>query len=380
MAKQQPRQQQTRPPQRPQGDQSRPPNQLAKRDEKFGSIKDFLVKAQKQIAIAAPKHMTADRLIRIALSATSRNPLLLECTPQSLTLALINASETGLEPNGWVAHLIPRFNFNKTLERKVYEAQFMPDYKGYIQLAYRSGLVKTFDCVPVFKKDRFDFSLGTKRFINHVPTDDEDPGELVYSYATCELAGGGVEFRVLNRREVMKRKASSAAKDSGPWSTFEPAMWAKSAGRDLYKFVPSSAEMVRAAMVDDAFEMGRRQIPEAAMAGMLDLSFVGLTEDEVGGAAVGETIGAELVEPEPDKSTKLADKLKGKNDEAAAIKQMREEFALATTLEQAKEVYDHQAGPDGWAPTEELMAKSRELWEIRKAELKGGQGNLPLGD
>lgn len=103
------------------------------------TIRHELNRAAANLKMALPKHMTTDRMIRIALSAISRQPLLLECTPQSIALALIMASETGLEPNGRDAHLIPYWN--KKIQ--AYEAQFQPDYKGLVQLAYRSGQVKS---------------------------------------------------------------------------------------------------------------------------------------------------------------------------------------------------------------------------------------------
>ena len=48
---------------------------------------------------------------------------------------------------------------------------------------------------------------------------------------------------VLNRAEVMKIKASSQGSSSqySPWNTNEPAMWLKSAVRQLAKWVPTSA-------------------------------------------------------------------------------------------------------------------------------------------
>ena len=54
-----------------------------------------------QIGMVLPKHLTPDRMVRIALSAASREPKLLQCTPGSIGLSLMKAAEFGVEVNGW---------------------------------------------------------------------------------------------------------------------------------------------------------------------------------------------------------------------------------------------------------------------------------------
>src|SRR3990167_6708687 len=60
-----------------------------------------------KIASALPKHLTADRMVRVACTAAQKTPKLLQCTPQSFLLAMLNLSAAGLEPDGRRAHLIP---------------------------------------------------------------------------------------------------------------------------------------------------------------------------------------------------------------------------------------------------------------------------------
>ena len=81
-----------------------------------------------------PKFLPAERLVRVALTAISEQPKLLECTQESIILALMDAARLGLEPGGSLkqAHLVP---FKTT-------CVLIPDYRGLAELARRSGQVR----------------------------------------------------------------------------------------------------------------------------------------------------------------------------------------------------------------------------------------------
>ena len=284
---------------------TKPGTQMATRDDKFRNIRALLTKAQSQIALALPKHMTPDRMTRIALSAMSKNPLLLECTPESLVLSLINLSEVGLEPDGRLAYLLPYYNFNKALGKSVYEAQAMIDYKGFIQLGYRSGMISAIDAKAIHAKDVFDYRFGTNPFLDHKPADGDDVGELVGAYAVCTLLSGGHKFVVLNKRDIELRRAKSmgylkkggAVNEYSPWVTAPDAMWAKSAVRELYKWIPTSSEITRAVALDEAPDNRRRQLPENTDG----LAALGLD--------MAQLEDQSTEEPEPTKADRVADRL-----------------------------------------------------------------------
>ena len=65
-----------------------------------------------QVAAALPKHMDADRMIRIALTTFRRTPKLLDCDPKTLFGAVISCAQLGLEPDGYrgEAYLLPYEN------------------------------------------------------------------------------------------------------------------------------------------------------------------------------------------------------------------------------------------------------------------------------
>src|SRR5689334_6268402 len=95
--------------------------------------KDFpamLEQWKPEIARALPKHLNADRMTRIALTSFRRTPKLGECNPLSVFAAVIQAAQLGLEPDTLGrSYLIP---YGK-------ECQFVPGWKGLVDLMNRSG-------------------------------------------------------------------------------------------------------------------------------------------------------------------------------------------------------------------------------------------------
>lgn len=231
------------------------PNQRAMtvQQQRFTELRTFLgskgIKANLQMAL--PKHMNADRMVRVALTAISRTPKLMDCTPESLALALLTASQLGLEPNGRDAHLIPYGT----------QCQLIVDYKGLIQLAYRSGMVDGITARAVYSKDRFEFEFGSNERLLHVPCEDDDPGELRYAWAMVRFKDGSSKFVVLFKRDVERRRRASRAADKqdSPWVKYPEAMWAKSAVRELAKWMPQTPEYAtfhKAVEADESAESG----------------------------------------------------------------------------------------------------------------------------
>jgi len=211
------------------------------------TLRTVLERGKSEFALVLPDHMTPERMVRIAITACTFNPKLLDCTPESVGLALLTASQTGLEPDGYHAHLIP---YGKV-------CQFQPDYKGLIQLALDNDVV--IDAAAVYEKDSFSYQLGTQPRIDHVPTEEEDRGALRCAYAVAQFKNGRTKFVVSTRADVMKRKAqgqSSKGSDS-PWVKWEATMWVKTAVKALMKFVPRSPAMKAALVADDLVEAGR---------------------------------------------------------------------------------------------------------------------------
>jgi recombination protein RecT len=222
------------------------------------TLRGLLDRSKGQIAAALPKHLTAERMVRVALTAFQRTPALQECSPLSVVAAVVQAAELGLELSGPLgqAYLVPYWNKNTGQK----EAQFQVGYRGLIDLAYRSGRVANITAHVVYRNDRFRFAYGTRPFIEHLPT-LEATGEPVAVYAVTHFKGGAIDFEVMSVAQVeahRQRYSKQRSKDS-PWETAWQEMAKKTVLRRLAKRAPVSVEMQRAAAADEQAEFGVAQ-------------------------------------------------------------------------------------------------------------------------
>jgi recombination protein RecT len=232
--------------------------------KKVASVRKLLERFKPQMALALPKHLDADRMLRVALTAIQRNPKLLECSQVSLLASIMQSAQLGLEPDGVLgeAYLIP---FGK-------QVQFIPGYKGLMKLARNSREISTIFASEVYQKDLFSFAYGLDPKLDHVPSDQEDPGPIIAFYAVSKLKDGGSQFVVMWKRQVDGIRNKSAGyiaakkydKDS-PWDTHYPEMGKKTVIRRLCKLLPSSVELQRAVALDELAEAGVDQNLESFM-------------------------------------------------------------------------------------------------------------------
>lgn len=216
------------------------------------------------IKTVIPKHLTPERMARIAFSVISRNRDLGMCSPVSLANAVIEASMLGLEIGGPLgqAHLLP-FN-NKHTGGK--DAQLVIGYKGFRELAYRSGHVTSFPAHAVFPGDTFEYCYGAKQTLEHRPAERERGKQLSHVYAVAFHRGELLDFEVLTREACLrtKAKAPGAKKSDSPWNDTRGdedgpgfiAMCCKTAVRRLASRLPMSPDLQRAAALDEYAEAG----------------------------------------------------------------------------------------------------------------------------
>ncbi len=208
---------------------------------------------QQSIADIIPKHLTPNRLVKMMLVAVSRTPKLLECTQESVLQAAMRSAELGLDCGGTLgqAYLVPFYN-GKT---QAMECQFIPGYRGLIDLARRGGQIASIRAHCVYTNDTFTVEYGTAECIVHKPKLDGGRGELLCVYAIAELKDGSTQSETMTRDQVDDIRGRSKAGDSGPWKTDYDEMARKTVVRRLCKYLPLSAELERAMEIDnDTFE------------------------------------------------------------------------------------------------------------------------------
>ena len=208
-----------------------------------------------QLAMALPRHITPDRLIRVALTAVQKTPKLLECDQTSLFAAIIAAAQLGLEPDGALgqAWLVPYGN----------QVQLIPGYRGLLALVRRSGELSTVEVRAVHAKDTFRFQYGLNSVLEHDPCEprdaddtDFDPGQLVAVYAIARLKDSGIQWEVMRRHEVEAIRKASPHGKSGAWVSHYDEMAKKTVLRRLSKLLPMSIEAQTAVDLDEKAELG----------------------------------------------------------------------------------------------------------------------------
>lgn len=232
------------------------------------TIAGLLKQMESEITRCLPKHLTSERMARIAMTELRKTPKLQECEPMSFIAAIMQASQLGLEPGVLGAcYLIP-FN-NK--QKGIVECTFMPGYRGFLDLARRSGQIVSLVSRAVYLNDVFEYEFGLTEKLTHKPS-MEDPGELVAVYAVANLKDGGHQFEVMSRKQVDKIRDGSQGKNHGPWVTHYEEMAKKTVLRKLFKWLPCSVEMQKVVSLDEMQEQGRQDI-KASASEEFDMSF-----------------------------------------------------------------------------------------------------------
>ena len=218
----------------------------------------FLDKLKPQMALALPRHMNADRMARLALTAFSTNPSLQDCTMQSIAASIMVAAQLGLEPgvNGH-GYLIPYKN----------TCTFVPGWKGLVDLVSRAGRATVWTGA-VFAGDAFEYQLGDAPFCRHTPSDaPDDESQFTHVYAI-----GRVKDATMPVIEVWSR--AKVTKHLNQYNKVGNRHYAKSGennfqmyGRkvallQVLKYMPSSIELSTAVELSAAADTGEPMVSD----------------------------------------------------------------------------------------------------------------------
>lgn len=194
---------------------------------------------KQQVSLALPKHMTADRFVRVGLTALLKTPKLGDCTPESVIQCMLACSSLGLEPDGRRAHLIPYGNV----------CTLIVDYKGIVELAKRSGDVSGVFAQVVCENDSFEWENGE---VKHQIDWKRERGTMYAAYATITFKDGSKQTDVMTKAEIDAIRKRSKAGNSGPWVTDYNEMAKKTVFRRASKWITLSPEVADALEKEDA--------------------------------------------------------------------------------------------------------------------------------
>ena len=127
-------------------------------------------------------------------------------------------------------------------------------YQGYIDLAYRSGILTSIYGDVVREGDKIEFEKGTNGAIRHVPSPTSWDQQISYAYVVAHLNNGGMGFEIWPIQKIIShrnRYARGHDKADSPWKTAFDQMAMKTVLKQLMKFLPKSVEFRRAETIDN---------------------------------------------------------------------------------------------------------------------------------
>lgn len=264
----------------------------------IGSVKTFFESQKSTLAAVLPKHVSPDRMLKIALGALRTTPKLMECTVESLMGAVVQCSQLGLEPNTPLGHayLIPfekkKKQGNQWVTDKV-ETQIVIGYKGLIDLARRSGQVVSIAAHSVHENDRFEYAYGLDEKLEHKPA-MSNRGRVIAFYAVAKLVGGGHAFEVMSAEQVNEIRDASQNfkfardKEKTVWGQHYEEMGRKTVLRRLFKYLPVSIELANASTLDGLHARGESQALDNVLEGDYITPANDYAEDETIDQETGE--------------------------------------------------------------------------------------------
>jgi recombination protein RecT len=214
------------------------------------TVPEMLNRYKSEIARALPKHITADRMTRIALTAFRQNPALMQCDPRSVFAAIVISAQLGLEI-GQLGHayLVP---YKK-------ECQFIPGWKGLVDLVNRAGRASVWTGA-VYEGDEFQFQLGTEPRIHHVPSGKDE--KLTHVYAIGKVRNAElpiIEVWPTAKVEKHRNRYNKVGGSHYSYKHFE-AYARKVALLQVIKYMPASVELSQAYDLDMAAENANQKL------------------------------------------------------------------------------------------------------------------------
>lgn len=195
------------------------------------------------------------RFISSIVSAVNANESLKECTPQSIFSAALLGESLKLSPSPQLGqyYLVP---FNGKEKGK--NAQFQLGYKGYIQLAIRSGQYKKLNVLAIKEGELVRFDPLTEEIEVNLIEDEEvrEEAKTTGYYAMFEYTNGFRKAIYWSKKKMeahAKKYSKSYCKSSSVWQTNFDAMAHKTMLRQLIsKWGIMSIDMVSALDADMA--------------------------------------------------------------------------------------------------------------------------------
>lgn len=274
------------------------------------------------------------KFVAAVVSAVNNNPALQECTNQSILSAALLGQSLNLSPSPQLGqyYMVP---FNDKEKGKV--AQFQLGYKGYIQLAIRSGQYKKLNVLAIKEGELIRFDPLNEEIEVKLIDDEEarEQAETVGFYAMFEYVNGFKKAMYWSKKKMIAHADRYSQAFSANASTVKTKNgMKKKVSYDDYvagKYSADDAWMYSSFWYKDfdgmAYKTMLRQliskwgIMSIEMASAIDADMAVINEDGTKTYVDNDdsVIEAEVVEEVPVEDVKPAEKTKPATDAASAL-------------------------------------------------------------
>lgn len=213
-------------------------NSLANRQQKVGLTAYLTQDAVKRQINSVVGGKNGTRFISSIISAVQTTPALQECTNPSILSAALLGEALNLSPSPQLGqyYMVPFDNKKKGAK----EAQFQLGYKGYIQLAERSGYYKKLNAMAIKEGELIRYDPLNEEIEVELIEDDvvrEKTPAMGY-YAMFEYENGFRKTIYWSKKKMMAHaeKYSQAFKRNGGGKSLELLEQGKIPEKDLWKY------------------------------------------------------------------------------------------------------------------------------------------------
>lgn len=172
------------------------------------------------------------------LQAIAENSTLKSCAEQNpisliKAMSLLAKTDLSLNPIIKLAYLVPSSEGKN--ENKKLKVELRVSYIGLLRGLYSTGAIKSCSVEVICDNDFFEFKLGTKAFLNHIPP-FENRGNIKGAYCVITLQNDAEIIEIMNIDEL--QKVRDVAKFDTIWKAWTEEMSKKTVIKRAIKKIP----------------------------------------------------------------------------------------------------------------------------------------------
>lgn len=340
------------------------------------------------LAATLPRHISFEKFAAAMESAVRNNPDILKADRLSVMVAVTQAAEDGMMPDGRSGVITVYNEKRKDGNREFYVkvAKWTPMLQGIVDRAAECGIL--IDAQVIHENDVAKIMLGTSPSVVHEVDPKKPRGKYCSVYAHFKRAVDGATLHVefMDGEKVAKVKSCAKAQNGLLWTKFEDQAWCKVAIRrgskrvrtlprevtrmierddDQYSFDPHAETLGSAGLVSVPRAPQIEHAPQAAMPSMASISAMA--------QRAREPVTADAPPPPHDEPPQEPPQDKPKNPEADWLDKLETLFATITDMKALDAAWKQREDVIENRLSHEAKQRAYAIWNTHEARLTSAQ-------